>query len=131
MSASGGFLDLAESMIPEFLIGGTTYDPFDETNAHIAIGDGTTAYASSQTDLQGSSSVRIAVSAGYPQRSGAVLTYQTIADEDTANFDWNEWGIVNAATGGEMLVRAVQDLGTKAQGAEWKFTGTITVAIPS
>lgn len=131
MSASGGFLNLGRDIIADALIGGGTYDAYNNTNMKLAVGDSDTAYAASQTDLQGSSTVRLDMESGSPSRSSNVISFEAIADGSTANFEWKEWGIVNASTGGEMLCRFTQALGTKASGTTWNASGDLTIVLPS
>ena len=44
------------------------------------------------------------------------------------NFAWEEWGLFNASTGGRMLNRKVESLGTKASGSVWTLTVTLSLA---
>ena len=130
MSAPGGFLNLDRDVIADALINGGAYQPFDNANGHLAVGDGTTAYAKTQTDLQGTSKARIPFDAGYPTRAANVLTTIATADGNTANFAWEEWGLANALTGGQVLCRFVESVGTKAAGSTWEATATLTVTLP-
>jgi hypothetical protein len=58
-----------------------------------------------------------------------VLTFRASFGTSEANFAWNEWGIFNAATGGTMMTRKVESLGTKTSSQSWQITTTITVGI--
>lgn len=100
---------------------------FDNANAHIAVGNGTTAFAATQTDLQGTSKFRKAMDAGYPTRSGNVLTFKSTYAGAEANFAWEEWGVTNAATGGTLLNRVVEYNGTKQSGQTWIFEVGLTI----
>lgn len=105
---------------------GEVVDAFDGTNSHIGVGDGTTAFSVSQTDLQASVNVlRKAVEVGFPQRSGSAVLFEAIFDNGEANFDWEEWGIFNASSGGVMLLREVESLGTKTSAQSWVISATI------
>jgi hypothetical protein len=99
---------------------------FNNANAYLGVGDGTTAFSASQTDLQGTNKVRKPMNSGYPSRSGNTVTFQATFGASEANFVWNEWGVFNAATGGVMLNRKVESLGTKASGTVWQFTVQLT-----
>lgn len=103
---------------------------FTNANAHLGAGDSTTAFAASQTDLQAASNkVRKAMEATYPQRSTNVLTFRSVFATGDANFAWQEWGVFNASSGGVMLSRKVESLGTKTSAQSWQLTATITVNI--
>jgi hypothetical protein len=72
--------------------------------------------------------------ATYPTDSGAgVLTFRSTFALADANFAWNEWGVFNAIgtgsppTGGTMLNRKQEALGTKAATQSWQFTVTLTL----
>lgn len=108
---------------------------FNNANAALGVGDSTTAAAATQTDLQAATNkLRKAMDAIYPQHTDAttsgaasIVFKSTFASAD-ANFAWQEWGIFNAASGGRMLNRKVESLGTKASGTTWALTVTITLA---
>lgn len=102
---------------------------FTNANAHLAVGDSTTAFAVGQTDLQATTNkLRKAMDATYPTRATNALTFKATYGTSEANFAWNEWGIFNASTGGVMLNRKVESLGTKVAGtATWVFTVTLTI----
>lgn len=99
---------------------------FNASNAHIAVGNGSDAFDASQTDLMGASVLRKKVEDGYPIVDAPSLTFRTTFETDEANFDWREWGIFNAATGGVMLNRVVEGNGTKQSNQTWVLEVTIT-----
>lgn len=107
---------------------GGTITPFSAANARLGVGDGTTAESASQTDLQGTNKLRKALDSGYPLVNGNQLVFQATFGSTEANFAWNEVAAFNAATGGTMLNRKVANLGTKASGATWILTLTITLS---
>lgn len=98
---------------------------FNNANAHLGVGNGTTAFAKTQTDLVGASKLRKPMAATYPQRSVNTVTFRSVFGDADANFQWNEWGAFNALSGGSMLNRAVPatNLGTKTNGT-WTLTTT-------
>ena len=105
--------------------GGTV---FSNANAHVGVGDSTTAAAASQTDLQAATNkLRKAMEATYPSRSGQTLTFRSVFGASDANFDWEEWAIFNASSAGTMLNRKVQNFGTKS-GGTWTLTVTVTIS---
>lgn len=78
---------------------------------------------------------------GFPTTSVGVMTGQCTYASGNANFSWNEWcwfsstGTVTAggtlastATGTAMWNRKIASLGSKASGAAWVFTTTITLS---
>lgn len=114
-------------VIAAMLIGESTTD-FTNANAHIGVGDSTTAFGVTQTDLQAATNkLRKAMDATYPTRSGNVLTFRSTFTTAEANFAWQEWAVFNAATAGTMLNRKVEALGTKASTQSWQITVTDTV----
>lgn len=107
---------------------GETVTEFDNANAHIGVGDSSTAFAATQTDLQASTNkLRKGMDAGYPQRSGNVLTFRATFGTSEANFAWQEWGVFNASSGGTMMNRKVESLGTKTSAQSWQFTVQNTI----
>lgn len=105
---------------------GEAVTPFDAAHAYIGVGDGTAPFDPAQTDLQGTNKVRKPMDTGYPVRQGNQVTFRATFGENDANFTWNEFGIFNAASGGVMLGREVENKGTKAAGTVWVFTVTVT-----
>lgn len=102
---------------------------FNNANAKIGVGDGTTAFAVSQTDLQGTNKVRKGMDADYPTSTPPVATFRATFNPSEANFAWNEWGIFNASSGGVMLSRVVESNGTKQSNQTWVLEVAITFAL--
>ena len=100
---------------------------FDNSNAYLGVGDGTTAFNAAQTDLQGTNKYRQGMEATYPQISTNVVTFRSLFATGNANFAWEEWGTFNASTSGTMLNRKVESLGTKTSSASWQLTVDLTV----
>lgn len=101
---------------------------FNNANAHTGVGDSSTAFAATQTDLQAATNkLRKAMEATYPQRSTNVLTFRSLFGTGDANFAWEEWAIFNASSAGVMLNRKVESLGTKTSAQSWQMTTTLTV----
>lgn len=106
---------------------GESVTEFSNANAHLAVGDSTTAFAATQTDLQASTNkLRKAMEATYPQRAANVVTARSLFGLSDANFAWQEWGFFNAASAGTMLSRKVESLGTKPVTQSWQLTATLT-----
>ena len=102
---------------------------FNASNARLAVGDGSTAFAAGQTDLQGTNKLRKAMDTGYPTIAPPIITFKSTFAPSEANFSWNEWGIFNASTGGVMLNRVVDSNGTKQSNQTWVLEVAITFAI--
>lgn len=114
-------------LIANLLVGGGG-TPINNANAHLAVGDSSTAFAASQTDLQASTNkIRKAMEATYPQRTDNVITLRSVFGTSEANWAWAEFGIFNAASAGTMVGRKVESLGTKTSAASWQLTVTATV----
>ena len=107
---------------------GESVTEFTNANAHIGVGDSTTAFAAAQTDLQAAANkFRKAMDATFPTRATNVLTFKSTFSTSEANFAWQEWGVFNASSAGTMLNRKVESLGTKTSAQSWAFTVTLTV----
>jgi hypothetical protein len=101
----------------------------NSSNAHLGVGDSSTAFAAAQTDLQAASNkLRKAMESGYPTRSSGALTFRSLFGTSEANFAWAEWGVFNASSSGTMFSRKVESLGTKTNTQSWQLTATVTVA---
>lgn len=117
---------------------------YSNANAYISVGDNSgTAAADTQTELQAATNrTRKAMDATYPLHtdttgtagSKSIVFRSTFATTD-ANYVWNEWGIFNGpgtggppTTGGRMLNRKVEALGTKTSAATWVLTITLSLA---
>jgi hypothetical protein len=103
---------------------------FTNANARIGVGDSTTAFLVSQNDLVATTNkLRKAMDATYPTRSTNVLTFRSTFATGEANWVWNEWGVFNAGpTGGTMLNRKVEALGTKTSSQSWELTVALTIS---
>lgn len=101
--------------------GGTA---FDNTNARIGVGDGTTAEDATQTGLQGTHTAYQSMSEGYPQRNGTTVVFKAVFHETEANFAWNEFSVDN---GEAALNRKFEPIGTKYRGQIWVMTVSITI----
>jgi hypothetical protein len=101
---------------------------FTNANAHLGVGDSTTAFSAAHTDLQAATNkLRKAMESTYPQIATNVLTFRSLFGTSEANFAWEEWGTFNASSSGTMLNRKVESLGTKANTQSWQLTVDLTV----
>jgi|SRR5206468_6029832 len=108
---------------------GATSNLFNNANANIGVGDGTTAFDVGQTNLQGTNKLRKAMDPSYPTTTGNQQVYKATFGPDEANFAWQEWGVFNAASAGVMQNRVVEYNGTKLSGQTWIFQVTLTINI--
>lgn len=122
------------SILWEKLIGGTG-TVFSNANAHIGVGDSSTAEAATQTDLVAATNkLRMAMDATFPTHTDATtvgaeaIVFKSTFGTSDANFAWNEYGIFNASTAGRMLNRKVASLGTKTSAGTWVLTVTLSLA---
>jgi hypothetical protein len=118
--------------LADAIIGGTAITKFNNANAHVGVGNSNAAFNAAHTDLQGSSKKRKPVEAGYPQRTNETLVWSAIFETADANFEWLEWGIFNAASGGVMLNRSITfdtPPGTKTSSDVWRLVATTAFAL--
>ena len=125
---AGGFTNAGCSAIAVFITGNVAgINTFNSTNAYLGVGSASTAFAATQTDLQESTNKnRNGMEAGYPTVSNQTMTFRSLWAAASANYGWNEIGVFNAATGGTMLCRDVQDLGDKPSNQAWQLTFAVT-----
>lgn len=123
------------SALWDLLIAAGNVTEFDNTNAHIGVGDSSTAAAATQTDLQAASNKHYEpMDATYPTHTdgttsgSASVVFKSTFESGDAEYAWNEWGIFNASSAGRMLNRKVQSFGTKPASTAWSLTVTITLA---
>lgn len=100
---------------------------------YIGVGNNSTAFVDTQTDLQASSGatnqIRKVMDSGYPKlKDGTknVVQCQTTFQKTEANFEWREWGIFNAQSNGVMLNRVVQNNSTKLNNQVWVLAIELT-----
>lgn len=110
------------------LLIGEALTPLNAGNCYIGVGDSSTAFNVSQTDLQAATNKAREIVDSAPGRSGGVLTFIATFETGDANFAWNEFGIFNASSSGTMFARKVSSLGTKASG-DWTLTVTETLSL--
>lgn len=105
---------------------GQSATAFSAANARLCVGDGTTAAAAGQTDLTGTNKFRQTVDSA-PVISNNQVTFTATFGQANANFAWAEVGVANAASGGQLWSRTVQNLGTKASSATWVLQWTLAI----
>lgn len=123
-----GLVTAGRNHIASAIIGGAV-TAFNNANAYLGVGNGTTAFSAVHTDLQGASKARKGMDATYPQVATNVITAVSTFASGDANFAWEEVGFFNASSGGTMLSRLVQAMGTKASGSTWVLTYSLTLTV--
>jgi hypothetical protein len=102
--------------------GGVT--AFNAANAYVGIGDSSTAFASSQTDLQASTNKTRKLVDTVVRTTNSV-DYTSTFGTTQANYQWLEIAVFNASSGGTMLSRKVISLGIKPNTEQWSVTATV------
>lgn len=116
-------------LLASALIGDGALAVANSSNSHLGVGDSNTAFAASQTDLQAASNkLRKAMESSYPTRSSGAITARSLFGTSDANWAWAEWAWFNASSGGTMITRKVESLGTKTNTQSWQLTAVITLA---
>jgi hypothetical protein len=140
LDVSGNELTTAGLTRITSLINGAGGQALTNTATRIGVGNSATAFAAGQTDLQASagSSNRffMTMDATYPSTSAGVITARATFGTGDGNFVWNEWcldiGTPTVSSGttvnATMVNRRVASMGTKASGASWVFTVTVTLS---
>lgn len=109
------------------------------TAARIGTGNASTAAAVGNTDLAAVAGAANrwfqVMDATFPTAVNGLMTFRSTFASADGNYVWSEWGIDVAAAAASsavvnatLLNRAVAALGTKASGASWVITATITLS---
>jgi len=110
------------------LIGSSGGTLFDNTNAYLAVGTGSGAADPGDTEATFTSIVPKGMEATFPTYgTSQKITFKSIYASGDANQAWNEFGVMNASTGGDLLNRKVSAEGTKVVGQTWELTLEITI----
>lgn len=129
-----GLLNAGRNFLAQVMINDSSPTFFDNAHAYLCVGDGNTAYNAEQTDLQAATNkLRKGMDASYPTRSNNANTFRSTFGTSDANFEWIEWGVANASSGGVLFNRKVESpsLGTKTNAQSWVLTATLTLGIGS
>jgi hypothetical protein len=114
------FLDEGINTMWTLVCGGAA-TPFNNVNAHIGVGDGTTPVSHNQTGLQGVNKSYKQVDYGYPTFGyGNEAIFRATFGPEEATFAWQEWTIANGNSDSAMNInRKVENLGTKPVDEAW------------
>lgn len=109
------------------IIASSSGTKWDNANAYLGVGDGTTAESASQTGLQGTNKFYKRMYTGFPQISGQRVTWMSQFTGTEANFNWREFTVANGnSDSAKNLNRKVSNQGTKASGQIWELTLQMT-----
>lgn len=143
--ADGNLLTTAGLQRITNLIIGSGAAAFNTSQSVVGVGATNTAATTGDTALAGNGSSTTAwyqATDSVPTAVNGVLTAISTFTSSNGNFAWNEWcwvvstGTITAgnaiasigATANQILNRKVASLGTKASGASWVFTTTVTLS---
>ena len=102
---------------------------FDNTNAYLITGTGVGAAAAADVEGTFTAGVAKGMEAGYPTYGTLQkATWRALFGAGDANQAWNEFGVMNASTGEQLLNRLVSAQGTKTVGQVWQLTFDITLS---
>ena len=123
------FLNEGINFIWNCVVNGSCSPPFDNANACIGVGDGTTAEDPTQTGLQGANKYYKGMDTGYPTISGTKVTFRATFGGNEANFHWYEWTVANGCSDtATNLNRKVEDLGVKSSGQTWVLEVELSIS---
>jgi hypothetical protein len=122
-----GLTNVGRDFVAQAIINDASPTFFSQANAYVGVGDSSAAFSAAQTDLQASSNkYRKQCEVTHPTRTNNSITYRVIVASGNGNFAWNEWGLFNAPSGGTMLLRKNEALGTKNSSQTWQLDVVIT-----
>lgn len=111
------------------LIAGQSTAYFNNANAHIGVGNGTTPAQASQTGLQGASKLYKRVDLTYPQISNQSIIFRATFGSGEAAFEWQEFTVANGNSDSAVnLCRKVENHGVKGVDDTWVVSLTITLS---
>lgn len=101
---------------------------FNLANARIGVGDSSTTFATTQTDLQAATNKLRKGLDSAPVRTNNSVDYTATFNLSEGNFTWNEIALFNSASGDYMATRrTLTGFGTKINTESWTVTITLVV----
>lgn len=111
------------------LICGTGGTQFSTSNANLIVGTGTGDESATDTEATFTNGVKKGMDGGFPTYgTNQKATWKATFDGTSANQAWNEFGVLNAASGGKLLNRKKSAQGTKVAGQVWELSIEITLS---
>lgn len=112
--------------IASLFCGDAVVNAFNSTNARIGVGDSTTVFSATQTDLQAATNKFRKLIDSAPARTNNTIDYVATFQSSEANFAWNEMALFNSSSGDYMATRRVlTGFGTKTSSNTWTVTLTL------
>lgn len=111
------------------LIGGSE-TPFNNANAYIGVGDGTTDASATQTGLIGTNKTYKPMDATYPKVEGQTVIFRSTFGPNDGNHAWREFTVANGLSdSAKNLNRKVESaLRTKASPDTWVIQLKVTIS---
>jgi homoaconitase/3-isopropylmalate dehydratase large subunit len=104
-------------------------DEYSNANANLIVGTGSGAATATDTEATFTAGVKKTMDSGYPTYgTDQKATWRATYAADEANQVWQEFGVLNAASSGDLLNRLVSNQGTKTSGQVWQLTFEITLS---
>lgn len=100
---------------------------FSQANTQLGVGDSSTSFSASHTDLQAASNKTYKTSTSVTTGSSQAMVVVAAFATGDANYAWQEV-VVKQATSAKCLNRGVSSLGTKTSAGAWTLTTTLTLA---
>jgi hypothetical protein len=117
--------------VASLFCGDAAVNAFNVTNSRIGVGDSSTAFSASQTDLQAATNKLRKIVDSAPVRTTNSIDYTATFALAEGNFAWNEIALFNSASGDYMATRrTLTGFGTKTSSEAWTVTLTV-IATPA
>jgi hypothetical protein len=112
------------------LLTGGFETPFNNANAYIGVGDGTSTAESSQIGLLGTNKTYTAMDATFPQVVNNVVTFRATFGPEVGNHAWREFTVANGnSNAAKNLNRKVESaLRTKVSPDTWVIQLSVTIS---
>lgn len=106
-----------------------TGTPWSNANANLIVGTGSGAADPTDTEATFTAGVKKTMEASFPTYgTSQKITWKSSYGSGDANQAWNEFGVLNTASSGQLLNRKVSAQGTKTTGQIWELTLEITLS---
>ncbi len=111
------------------LIAGTGGALFNNANANLIVGTGSGAADPTDDESTFTAGVKKTMESGFPTYgTSEKAIWKSSYGSSDANQAWNEFGVLNAASSGDLMNRKVSSQGTKTAGQTWELTLEITLS---
>ncbi len=111
------------------LICGSGGVQFSNALANLIVGTGSGAANAADNEATFTAGVKKTMESGFPTYgTSQKATWKSVYASGDANQAWNEFGVLNAASSGELMNRKVSAQGTKTAGQSWELSLEITLS---